>query len=603
MAKYRFTVKSVAAALALCAGVSLVGCAAADDAAVKTAPSKGPVYQISKAAAASGARYDSDADIFQPKRGVNGMVVSEQAYATQAGVDIMKKGGNAIDAAVAVGFTLAVALPNAGNIGGGGFMVVRSAKTGETVALDFREKAPGASTRDMYVDEKGELIEDKSLHTRYAVGVPGTVAGLTRALERWGTMPLSEVMAPAIRLAEQGFPVSDQLASDLNTEKEVLSRTPATKAIFFKGDRPLKAGELLVQRDLANSLKLIAKQGSKAFYEGEIGKKIIEDMKKHGGPMTMQDLKDYKAVERAPVKGTYRGYDILTMPTPSSGGLHVVQILNILERYPLAEWGHNSAKTIQHYAEAMKRAYADRSEYLGDSDFVKVPSKAIASKKYADEIAKGIKDGEVTPSVNIKPGNVQPYESDQTTHYSVMDKAGNAVGVTYTLNLNFGSGIVAEGTGILLNDQMDDFSAKPGVANAYGLIGGEANAIAPGKRPLSSMTPTIVMKDGKPFMVTGSPGGARIISTVLQSIVNSIDFKMNAAEAVVAPRVHHQWLPDELRLERGVSPDTISILGKEGYDVKVMAPMGRVQMIQSDGKGNLFGYSDPRNPDGAALGF
>lgn len=422
------------------------------------------------------------------------------------------------------------------------------------------------------------------------------------ALKKWGTMPLEKVIEPAIKLAEKGFIVSDTLADTLKIEKDNLGKWESTKAIFFKDGEPLASGDRLIQKDLAHSLKLIAKQGSKAFYQGEIAEKIVKEMEKHGGLISMQDMKEYQIVERKPVTGEYRGYKIVTMPPPSSGGAHLIQILNILERYPLNEYGANSAKAIQHYAEAMKLAYADRSEYLGDPDFVKIPLKGLISKKYADELAQKISDDKITPSSTIKPGKPQPYESDQTTHFSVMDKFGNAVGVTYTLNLNFGTGIVAEGTGILLNNEMDDFSAKPGVPNAFGLIGGTANAIEAKKRPLSSMTPTLVMKDNKPWLVTGSPGGARIITTVLQSIVNTIDYNMNVAEAIMTPRVHHQWLPDELRIEEGISPDTIHLLEKQGYKVVTKATMGRVQIIQAKDDG-FYGASDPRNPDGATLGY
>lgn len=547
-------------------------------------------------------RYDQSMDIFHPVYAQNGMVATEQALATQVGLDILKQGGNAVDAAVAVGFALAVVLPNAGNIGGGGFMVVYDAKTKQSVALDFREVAPLKATKDMYLDQDGNVVDGKSLFTHFAVGVPGTVAGMEHALKNWGSMSLSQVIAPAIELADKGFVVSATLGETLSAEKDNLAKWQDSKAIFFKGDEPLGLGDLLVQKDLAKSLQLIAEQGGKAFYEGEIAQKIVAEMEKHGGLITLDDMKNYQAIERKPIEGEYRGYKIVTMPPPSSGGIHLVQILNILERYPLQEFGQNSAKAIRHYAEAMKLAYADRSEYLGDPDFVQIPINGLTSKKYADELATTITAETIRPSSEIKPGKPHPYESDQTTHYSIMDKDGNAVAVTYTLNLNFGSGIVAEGTGILLNNEMDDFSAKPGVPNAFGLIGGDANAVAAKKRPLSSMTPTIVMKDDKPWLVTGSPGGARIITTVLQSIVNTIDYGMNPAEAIMVPRVHHQWLPDEIRIEEGISPDTIHLLQQDGYNVIPKATMGRVQIIQAREDG-FYGASDPRNPDGLTLGF
>lgn len=547
-------------------------------------------------------RYDSSNAIFHPVYGKNGMVASEQGLATQVGLDILKQGGNAIDAAVAVGFALAVVLPNAGNIGGGGFMVLHDDKTGKDVAIDFREIAPAKASRDMYLDNEGNVIDGKSLFTHDASGVPGTVAGMEYALKKWGTMPLSKVLEPAIKLADKGFIVSDVLAQTLKEEKSTLGKWSASKAIFFKNGEPLKSGDLLVQKDLAKSLRLIAKQGAKAFYQGEIATKIAKEMQSHSGTMTLEDLKAYKVVERQPIIGDYRGYKVVTMPPPSSGGVHLIEILNMLEHYPIKEDGVNSAKNIHHMAESMKLAYADRSEYLGDPDFVKIPVTGLTSKAYANELVKTIDDNKARLSSNIKPGKPQPYESDQTTHFSVMDKAGNAVAVTYTLNLNFGSGIVVEGTGILLNNEMDDFSVKPGVPNAFGLVGGTANAIEARKRPLSSMTPTIVMKNNKPWLVTGSPGGARIITTVLQSVVNTIDHEMNPAEAIITPRVHHQWLPDELRVEEGISPDTIKLLQEKGHKVVTKAPMGRIQIIQADDSG-FYGYSDPRNPDGKTLGF
>ncbi|BFN01781.1 gamma-glutamyltransferase [Moraxella sp. K23] len=547
-------------------------------------------------------RYDSSNAIFHPVYGKNGMVASEQGLATQVGLDILKQGGNAIDAAVAVGFALAVVLPNAGNIGGGGFMVLHDDKTGKDVAIDFREIAPAKASRDMYLDNQGNVIDGKSLFTHDASGVPGTVAGMEYALKKWGTMPLSKVLEPAIKLADKGFIVSDVLAQTLKEEKSTLGKWSSSKAIFFNNGEPLKSGDLLVQKDLAKSLRLIAKQGAKAFYQGEIATKIAKEMQSHGGTMALEDLKAYKVVERQPIIGDYRGYKVVTMPPPSSGGVHLIEILNMLEHYPIKEDGVNSAKNIHHMAESMKLAYADRSEYLGDPDFVKIPVTGLTSKAYANERVKTIDDNKARLSSDIKPGKPQPYESDQTTHFSVMDKAGNAVAVTYTLNLNFGSGIVVEGTGILLNNEMDDFSVKPGVPNAFGLVGGTANAIEAKKRPLSSMTPTIVMKNNKPWLVTGSPGGARIITTVLQSVVNTIDHEMNPAEAIITPRVHHQWLPDELRVEAGISPDTIKLLQDKGHKVVTKAPMGRIQIIQADDSG-FYGYSDPRNPDGKTLGF
>ncbi|MGQ9445099.1 gamma-glutamyltransferase [[Pasteurella] aerogenes] len=583
-AKKYFLISSIAAALMLPVSLDLLA---------NTQPT---VTQL------AAQRYDSSKDIFHPVFGKQGMVASEQELATQVGVEILQQGGNAVDAAVAVGFALAVVLPNAGNIGGGGFMVLHDGKSGENFTVDFREMAPSKASRDMYLDEQGNVVDGKSLYTHFAVGVPGTVAGMEYALKKWGSLPLEKVIAPAIKLAEEGFIVSNTLAATLQEETETLGKWESSKKIFFKNDRPLVAGERLVQADLANSLRQIAQQGAKAFYEGEIAQKIVAEMEKHNGLITLEDMKGYQSVERKPIVGEYRGYKIVTMPPPSSGGIHLVQILNMLENYSLVDSGSNSAETIHYLAETMKLAYADRSEYLGDPDFVKIPVTGLTSKDYAKELIKAIDPDKARPAAEIKPGKPQPYESDQTTHYSVMDKAGNAVAVTYTLNLNFGSGIVAEGTGILLNNEMDDFSAKPGVANAFGLIGGDANAVEGKKRPLSSMTPTLVLKNDKPWLVTGSPGGARIITTVLQSILNTIDHGMNPAEAIVTPRVHHQWLPDELRVEEGLSPDTLKLLVERGHKISEKAPMGRIQIIQALDDG-FYGYSDPRNPDGKTQGF
>ncbi|NYT64724.1 gamma-glutamyltransferase [Alcaligenaceae bacterium] len=557
--------------------------------------------QQTAAGQAANAAYNYSLDIFHPVVAHHGMVSTEQKLASKVGLDILKAGGNAIDAAVGIGFALAVVLPNAGNLGGGGFMVSHNGQSGANYALDFREMAPNGASRTMYLDTDGNVINDKSLHSHYAVGVPGTVAGLGYAHKLWGSMSWSNVIAPAISLASEGIKVSETLATVLDREKSNMGKWPATTAIFWRNGAPMKAGDLLVQKDLAQSMRLIAQQGPQAFYTGTIGQKIAAEMANYPGAITMNDLRNYAAIERTPVTGHYRGHDIVTMPPPSSGGIHLVQMLNILERWPLADWGHNSARSIHHMAEAMKLAYADRSEYLGDPDYVKIPLQGLTSKAYADELAKGITD-KARPSSSIKPGKPQPYESDQTTHFSVMDSAGNAVAVTYTLNTNFGSGIVAAGTGIMLNNEMDDFAAKPGAANAYGLIGGDANSIQPGKRPLSSMTPTLVMKDGKPVLVTGSPGGSRIITIVLQTLLDTIDFQMNPAEAASAVRVHHQWTPDELHVEKGLSIDTRALLLERGHHVVTKAAMGRTQTIQRL-NGVMRGYSDPRNPDGDTLGY
>jgi gamma-glutamyltranspeptidase / glutathione hydrolase len=546
--------------------------------------------------------YDLEDTIIHPVHALHGMVSSESALASDVGVEVLRKGGNAVDAAVAVGFALAVTMPNSGNIGGGGFMVLHDGRTGKDTAIDFREVAPAGATRDMYLDANGNVVPDKSLFTQAAIGVPGTVAGLTYALEHYGTMKRADLVAPAVRLANDGFPVGETLARLFVAEHDHLMAWDGTRRVFSHAGKLPVVGETLRNPDLGRSLALIGRDGAKAFYDGPIGAAIVAEARAHGGLITAADLRDYKAVERTPVRGSYRGYDIVSMPPPSSGGVHVVQILNILSNFPLRDWGPNSARTIHVMAEAEKRAYADRSEYLGDPDFVKVPVKGLTSPAYAKELAGRIDLDHATPSAQIKPGRPQPYESDQTTHYVVADGGGSVVSVTYTLNTNFGSGIVASGTGILLNNEMDDFSAKPGVPNAYGLVGGDANAVGPRKRPLSSMSPTIVLKDGKPWLVTGSPGGARIITTTLQVLVNSIDFGMNPAEAGSAVRTHHQWLPDELRIERGLSPDTVALLRGMGYKVVERQSMGDTQTIQILPTG-FYGYADQRDPNGAARGY
>ncbi|PLR22754.1 gamma-glutamyltransferase [Pantoea endophytica] len=548
--------------------------------------------------------YGVDSDTFHPVKAKHGMVASVDAMATEVGVDILKQGGNAVDAAVAVGFALAVTHPQAGNLGGGGFMLLRTA-SGRTTAIDFREMAPARASRDMFLDKQGNADSKLSLTSHLASGTPGTVAGFALAAQKYGTLPLSTLLAPAIKLARDGIVVNDALADDLATYgKETLINHDNSRAIFYKADgKPYQKGERLVQKNLARSLQLIAQQGPDAFYKGKIADEIAGEMAQHGGLIGKQDLAAYRAVERKPVSGTYRGYEVFSMPPPSSGGIHIVQILNILENFDLTKFGFGSADAMQVMAEAEKYAYADRSEYLGDPDFVKVPQQALTSKAYAKTLAQQIDVNKARPSSEIKPGKLAPYESNQTTHFSVVDKDGNAVAVTYTLNTYFGSGIVAGQSGILMNNEMDDFSAKPGTPNVYGLVGGEANAVQPAKRPLSSMSPTIVAKDVKTWLVTGSPGGSRIITTVLQMVVNSIDFGMNVAEATNAPRFHHQWLPDQLRVEKGFSPDTLRLLEAKGQHVKVMPAMGSTQSIMIGPDGTRYGASDPRSVDDLSAGY
>ncbi|MDG5056863.1 gamma-glutamyltransferase [Klebsiella pneumoniae] len=497
--------------------------------------------------------YGVEEDVFHPVRARQGMVASVDALATRVGVDILRQGGNAVDAAVAVGYALAVTHPQAGNIGGGGFMMLRT-KDGKTTAIDFREMAPEQATRDMFLDDQGNPDSKKSLTSHLASGTPGSVAGFSLALEKYGTMPLNKVIRPAIKLAEEGFIVNDALADDLKTYgSEVIPQHENSKAIFWKNGEPLKKGDRLVQKNLGKSLELIAEHGPDAFYKGAIADQIADEMKKHGGLITKADLAGYKAVERTPVSGEYRGYEVYSMPPPSSGGIHIVQILNILENFDMQKYGFGSADAMQVMAEAEKHAYADRSEYLGDPDFVNVPWQALTSKAYAKAIAAEIDVNKAKPSSQIRPGKLAPYESNQTTHFSVVDKDGNAV--------------------------------------------------EPKKRPLSSMSPTIVVKDGKTWLVTGSPGGSRIITTVLQMVVNTIDFGMNVAEATNAPRFHHQWLPDELRVEKGFSPDTLKLLEAKGQKVALKEAMGSTQSIMVGPDGMLYGASDPRSPDDLTAGY
>ncbi|WP_035385181.1 gamma-glutamyltransferase [Ferrimonas futtsuensis] len=545
----------------------------------------------------------SHMDITHPVWAEHGMVASQERLASEVGVAILRQGGNAVDAAVAVGFALAVTLPRAGNLGGGGFMVVHLAESDKDIAIDYREMAPGLAHRDMFLNEEGDAVSDLSRFHGLAVGVPGTVRGLELALSKYGTMSLKQVMAPAIALAQKGIKVTPDLANSLEGLQKRLGRWPSTQKVFYKADGGLYApGDLLVQQDLADSLKRIADNGSDGFYKGETARLIAKAVQQAGGVMSEADLANYRAVERQPVRGEYRGYEVISMPPPSSGGVHIIQMLNMLAHQPIGEMGAGSAQSIHWMAETMRRAYADRSEYLGDPDFTKVPVAGLTDPAYAAQLLKGIDPKKATPSSEIKPGNPIPYESDQTTHYSVVDKWGNAVSNTYTLNFSYGSGLVAAGTGILLNNEMDDFSAKPGSPNGYGLIGGEANEVQPGKRPLSSMSPTIVMKEGKPFLVTGSPGGSRIISTTLQVIMNVVDHGMNVAEATAASRVHHQWYPDEIRAEKSINPDTKRILESMGHKVKVKSSMGSTQSIMVTDEG-LMGASDPRRMGAATLGY
>lgn len=540
---------------------------------------------------------------FHPEVGTQGMVATSHFLASQVSHDVLAAGGNAVDAAVSAGFALAVTQPRSGNIGGGGFMLISDESSGEVIAIDYREMAPSAATETMFQDADGDPVTERSRFTHLAAGVPGTVAGLAMALEKYGTMSLAEALAPAIELANNGFPLPQRFVDGIHDARMTFEPWAASRAKFFKADgSPYQVGEIFRQPDLAATLERIAAQGAREFYEGETARLIVAEMETNNGLITMDDLANYQPVIREPSHGTYRGHDIYAMSPPSSGGAHIVQMLNILEDYDIGALGFNSADTIHVMAEAMKRAYADRSEYLGDTDFVEVPLEGITSRAYADELRKGISMDKATPSDSLAPGNPLPYESNETTHFSIADGNGLAVSNTYTINFSYGSGIVVDGAGFLLNNEMDDFSAKPGVPNAYGLIGGEANKVEPGKRMLSSMTPTIVKKNGKNYLITGSPGGSRIITTTLQVLMNVIDHDMNIQTAVSVPRIHHQWLPDEIRIEDGISPDTIALLEAKGHDISQQDAMGAAQSILIR-DGHYFGGADPRRSTSSAMGL
>ena len=537
----------------------------------------------------------------QPLHARHGMVVAMESIAAEVGVSVLQQGGNAVDAAVAVGFAMAVTHPFAGNIGGGGYMLIRLAD-GRTTFIDFREQAPERSSRNMYLDAKGELTKD-SVEGWRSSGVPGTVRGFEIAVSKYGKRTWAENMAPAVELASKGFPVSYALAQGLKGSRSLAS-SPESKRIFQKDGAFYDVGETLAQPELARTLERISKSGPGEFYEGETAKRFADEMAKHGGIISLSDLKSYKAIERTPLTGKYRNYTIITSPPSSSGGIALLEMLGILEGTGYEKGGAGSASAIHFAAEVMRRAYADRNEYVGDPAFVKVPIAGLLDPAYLAKLRASIDPERATPSDRIRPGKPVGSESMETTHYSVVDADGNAVAVTYTLNGGYGNGITVPGLGFLLNNEMDDFSAKPGTPNMFGLVQGEANAIAPGKRPLSSMTPTIVLRDGKLFMTAGAPGGSRISTAVLQVILNVLDFGMNVQDAIDAPRFHHQWQPDKLSLERGISPDTVALLKSRGYDVDY-APgvvLAQVAAIVSDG-GWLEGGSDGRSAAGKAAGY
>jgi gamma-glutamyltranspeptidase/glutathione hydrolase len=540
----------------------------------------------------------------QPVLAQNGMVVAQEPQAARIGTEVLRQGGNAVDAAVATGFALAVTYPRAGNIGGGGFMVIHLAIGRRNIAIDYRETAPAATTRDVFLDDKGEADPAKSRDGGLAIGVPGTVAGLVLAHRKYGSgrLTLAQLIAPAIALARDGFILDGDLPDTLASARPLLMRWPSSVKIFFKSDGAiLSAGEKLIQPDLTRSLEAIAQQGARGFYEGPVAAGIVKAVRDAGGRMTLEDLKTYRTVERAPVHGKYRGYDIISMPPPSSGGVHLVEMLNILEGFSSAQLAGTSELAPHLLVEAMKRAFADRAVFLGDPDFVKVPVKKLTSKDYAARWRATIDLKRATPSKDVRAGNPAPREGDNTTHFSIIDRHGNAVANTYTLNLNYGVGLVADGTGILLNNELDDFAAKPGAPNAFGLVGGDANAPGPRKRPLSSMAPTIVLKNGKPFLVTGSPGGSRIITATLQIIINAIDRGMNVAEAVTAPRIHHQWLPDVVRVERAVPDDIVRSLTARGHKVERPLAQTSANSIMMTRQG-LAGAADPRTRGALAAG-
>jgi gamma-glutamyltranspeptidase/glutathione hydrolase len=532
----------------------------------------------------------------------NGMVVAQEQRAARIGVTILDRGGNAVDAAVAVGFALAVTYPRAGNLGGGGFMMVHLAKSNRDVAIDYRETAPAAATATMFLDAKGSPDPQKSRDSGLAVGVPGTVAGLALALEKYGSgkFSLADLIAPAIDLAQKGFPVEDDLADSLPQASERLKRWPSSAAIYLNGGEPLHEGDRLIQLDLADTLQAIANNGPRAFYTGRIAKQIAAAVRSAGGIMTADDLKNYRAVERPVVRGSYRGYTIVSMPPASSGGVHLIEMLNILEGYDLNRLGRGD-ESLHDEIEAMKRAYADRAAYMGDPDAVTMPIAGLLSKKYAEHLRATITD-KATPAADIMPGKPGQFEGRNTTHFSVIDRDGNAVSNTYTLNFSYGLGLVAGGTGVLLNNELDDFTAKSGASNAYGLVGFTANLPGPDKRPLSSMTPAIVLKDGKPFLVTGSPGGSRIITAVLQVIVNVIDFHMGLADAVGAPRLHNQWQPDETYVEAGFPAGVLDALKARGHKIVPTEPHTSANSIEVTADGYV-GAADTRTRGALAAGY
>jgi gamma-glutamyltranspeptidase/glutathione hydrolase len=531
------------------------------------------------------------------------MVVAQEKLAAQIGADILRQGGNAVDAAVATGFAMAVTYPRAGNIGGGGFMIIHSADRKQDIAIDYRETAPAATTRDIFLGADGNPDIAISRDSALGIGVPGTVAGLTLALEKYGSgkLALRAILQPAIALAAKGMPIADDSADTLPDWHSRLAKWPASAKIFSRADgSSLREGDTLVQSDLAATLTAIVEQGRRGFYEGPVAEKLVKSIREAGGIMTLEDLKSYQPVIRAPVRGSYRGYEVVSMPQPSSGGVVLLETLNILEGFAMRDMAQGSAPSLHLMIEAMKRAYADRARYLGDPAYVNAPVATLIAKDYAAKQRLSIDLNRATPWTDALSA-LPPREGSNTTHFSVVDSQGNAVSNTTTLNFSYGVGLVAEGTGVLLNNELDDFTATPGASNAYGLVGFEANLPGSGKRPLSSMAPTIVLKDGKPVLVTGSPGGSRIISAVLQVIVNVLDYQMDVASAVAAPRLHHQWLPDEVRVERGFADDTLAALKAMGHTIVVPLGQTSANTIAVTPNG-LLGAADPRTRGAEAAG-
>ena len=539
--------------------------------------------------------------IVHPEVGENGMVVSQHYLATNVGHSILEEGGNAYDASIAVAFALAVVLPRAGNIGGGGFMIMFDETSQQSYSIDYREVAPEAATKNMFLSSDGSANKIKARQGVLSIGVPGTVYGMWEVHKKFGSLPWSKLLAPAIQLAEDGFLVSPFMADALNRRYEKLGKYKDFNRIFYS-NYPVKMSQRLKQPNLANTLKIISVNGAKGFYEGEVAKKIDAFMKQNGGLITKKDLKNYRPIWRETLQGTFNEFEIISMGPPSSGGIHVIQMLNILENYDLMKMGHNSPTYTALLTESMKYAYADRSKYLGDPQFYDVPVQSLISKEYAKNIYKKIKLNQITSSDTINPGSELKHESMDTTHFSVADKNGNIVSNTYTLNSGYGSGVIINGTGILMNNEMDDFVSAPGAPNQFGLIGGEANKIEPFKRPLSSMSPTIVLENGKPVFATGSPGGSRIITTVLQFLLNTLVFKMEISDATIAPRIHHQWKPDVLMLETGFDMLHAKKIESFGQKIYLSGPGTALESIEIK-DGLFYGFGDTRRPDSSAKGL